>query len=137
MLLTVAAKPNSLTATSFTFVVIGSQQWRPRSVVATVTTAAGGQPNRGYTLAFTDGTNTVAQVGAADGGTEPASGTITWANAPAAMSAAGNLFSSIAPIPDLILNPGYNIVGTIINPHAGDTWDTALVWYEYVDTSQS
>lgn len=136
MLLTVAVKPNTLTATSFTYIVIGSQLWRPRSVVMTVSTAAGGQPNRAYLLQFTDGTTTVAQVGAADGGTEPATGTITWANAPSAISAAGSKFTSIAPIPDLDLPPGYNIVGSIINPHAGDTINTAIVWYDYTDTTQ-
>lgn len=135
MLLTVAFTPTSLTATAFTYVVPGNQQWRPRSVVATVTTDTGGQPNRGYVLAFTDGTATVAQVGNDDNGTEPADGTLTWANCPAASSAAGNLFTSVAPIPDLILNPGYHIVGTIINPAAADMWVTAVVWYEYVDTA--
>jgi hypothetical protein len=135
VLLTVAFVPNTLTAISFTYIVPGNQQWRPRSVLATVTTGAGGQPNRGYTLAFTDGTNTVAQVGADDNGAEPASGTITWANAPSASSAAGSTFSSIAPIPDLILNPGYHIVGTILHPAGADTWVSAIVWYEYVDTA--
>ncbi len=135
MLLTVAFTPTTLTATQFVYVVPGNQQWRPRSVVATVTTGAGGQPNRGYTLAFTDGTTTVAQVGNQDNGTEPATGTLTWANMSAATVAAGSKFSSVAPIPDLVLNPGYNIVGTIVNPAGADTWVTAIVWYDYVITA--
>lgn len=135
MLLQVATKPASLTAFTFTYIVPGNQQWRPRSVVATVTTAAGGQPNRGYTLQFTDGTTVVAQVGNTDNGTEPASGTLTWTNAPAATNKAGSTFTSVAPIPDLVLNPGYNIVGTITNPAGSDTWVTAIVWYDYVQTT--
>ena len=134
MLLTVAAKPNTLTATKFTFVVPGNQIWRVRSVVATVNTGTGGQPNRGYTLQYTDGTTVVAQVGADDGGTQPASGTITWANAPGGISAAGSTFSSIAPLADTNLRPGYNIIGTIVNSVAGDAWQTAIVWYSYVDS---
>lgn len=129
--LKVKAIPDSLSTTSFTFVVPGKERWRLRSVVGTVSTAVGGQPNRAYTLAITDGTTTVAQTGAADGGTEPASGTITWADCTNALSAAGTKFSSVAPIPRLDLIAGYHIVGTIINPHAGDAWGTAIVWYEY------
>ena len=130
------AGPNTLTATTFTFVGPGSQQWRPRSVLATVTTVAGGQPNRGYLLQITDGTTTVASVGNDDNGTEPASGTLTWADAPGASSAAGSSFASIAPIPTLVLNPGYTIVGTIVNAMAGDTWVSALVWYEFLYTEE-
>lgn len=135
MLLAVATKPDVLTATGFTFVVPGNQRWRPRSVVATVTTAVGGQPNRGYTLTITDGTTTVAQVGNTDAGTEPASGTLTWADTSGASSAAGSTFSSIAPIPDLSIEPGYHIVGAIVNAHAGDTWVSATVWYDFSYTT--
>lgn len=134
MLLTVDAAPDTLTATEFRFVVPGAQQWALRSVVATVTTDTGGQPARGYLLQITDGTNLVAQVGNTDNGTEPAAGTLTWANAPSASSNAGNAFTSIAPIPGLVLNPGYTIIGTIVNPVGIDAWLTALVWYEFVFT---
>lgn len=134
MLLTVAFKPTSIAATTFVYVVPGNQQWRPRSVVATVFADVGGYPNRGYTLAFTDGTNTVALAGNQDNGLEPVTGTLTWANTPSGTAQVPGFFTSIAPIPDLLLNPGYHIEGTIINPAAGDSWLTALVWYEYVDT---
>ena len=134
MLRQVATKPATLTATTFTYVVPGNQRWTPLSVVATVTTGVGGQPNRGYTLTFTDGTTTVAKVGADDNGTEPASGTLTWADAPDQTVKAGSVFVSVAPIPKMTLYPGYTIVGTIVNPAGADTWVTAVVWYDYVDT---
>lgn len=136
MLLAVAAAPNTLSAFTFTFVVPGNQIWFPRSVVATVTTAVGGQPHRGYTLQFTDGTTVVAQVGNADNGTEPASGTLTWANCADATNAAGSTFTSVAPIPALSLKAGYTIVGTIVNPAGADTWATARVWYDYAETNR-
>lgn len=100
---------------------------------ATVATAVGGQPNRGYTLSITDGTNVVAKVGAADNGTEPATGAITWTDTSAGSSAAGNLFASVAPIPKVALDPGYQIIGDIVNPHAGDQWLSAVVWYVFAN----
>lgn len=134
MLLTVDAAPDTPDAFTFSFTVPGAQQWALRSVVATVSTDTGGQPSRGYLLQVTDGTNLVAQVGNADNGTEPATGTLTWANAPAAGSSAGALFTSVAPIPSLVLNPGYTIIGTIVNPAGADAWLTALVWYQFTYT---
>lgn len=131
MLLTVDPAPDSQTATSFTFVVPGDQLWIVRSVVATVSTDTGGQPTRGYMLQVTDGTNVVAQSGNTDGGTEPATGTLTWANAPGAESSAGAVFSAIAPFPNLTLKPGYNIIGTIVNSVGADAWISALVWYDF------
>ena len=132
--LKVNAAPDSISATEFVFVVPGHRQWRLRSVYATVSTAVGGQPNRGYTLSITDGTNTVAKSGAADNGTEPASGAITWTDAPAASSKAGQLFASVGSLAALDLDPGYRIIGDIVNAHAGDAWVSAVVWYEYTDT---
>lgn len=135
MLLTVDPAPDSQTATEFVFVVPGDQLWIVRSVVATVSTDTGGQPDRGYLLSVTDGTNVVAQSGNQDGGTEPAVGTLTWANAPMAESEAGNTFSALAPFPNLTLKPGYNIVGTIVNPVGVDAWVNALVWYDFTYTT--
>jgi hypothetical protein len=131
VLLTVATAPDLLTATAFTFVIPGAQQWYPRSVCATVATAPGGINVRSYLLQITDGTNLVAQVGAADGNVDPATGTVTWANAPAALSATTGQFSSLGPLPDLVLNPGYVITGTILNPFGADTWVSAVVWYDF------
>lgn len=134
MPLKVNTQPDTIDVFTFVFVVPGLQAWRPRSVVATVQTAAGGTGGRGYTLELTDGTNVVAQVPANDGGNDPAVGTITWTSAPAALSTAGPLFTSLAPIPKLTIVAGYTIVGTIVNPTPGDTWVDALVWYDYQDT---
>lgn len=135
MLLTVNTTPDEFSANDFTFTVPGDQRWNLRSVVATVSTDVGGQPGRDYILQITDGTNIVAQVGNSDGGIEPAFGTLTWANAPAATSSAGNQFSSIAPIPTLILNPGYTVYGSIFGQAPLDAFITAAVWYEFVATS--
>lgn len=133
MPLKVDTQPDAFDVFTFTFVVPGNELWRPRSVVATVSTAAGGMGDRGYTLAITDGTNIVAQVPANDGGNDPATGTITWTTAPTAISSAGALFTSLAPIPTLALTSGYTLVGTIVNPTPGDTWLEALCWYDYTN----
>lgn len=101
-------------------------------MLAVASTASGGQPNRGYTLGITDGTSLVAQVGADDGGDEPATVTATWADAPAGIVSSGSLCTVVAPLPALTLKPGYVITGTIVNAVTDDTWLSALVWYDYV-----
>lgn len=134
LLLTVKAASVVGTVTTWSLTVPGNQLWYPRSFVAVASTTVGGSPNRAYTLGITDGSNLVAKVGAADAGTEPATVTVTWANVPSAASTSGNIGTTVAPLPALILKPGYVITGTIINSHAGDTWASALCWYDYIDT---
>lgn len=134
MLLTVKPALIVVPTVTFTFVVPGAQSWRLRSVRALATRAVGGTPNRAYTLQITDGTNPVAVVGAADAGTEPGTCTVTWANAPASSIASGASGISTAPLGPLGMNPGYVITGTIVSPAAGDTWTSAVAWYEFVYT---
>lgn len=136
MLLDVVAAELTAPATTFSFVVPGDRVWSLRSIVAVVNTDAGGQPDRGYTLAITDGTTLVARVGADDNGTEPAELTITWADAPAGTVQAGAVATSIAPLPRLTLKPGYVITGTIVNPVGTDTWISAVAWYEYTPSAR-
>jgi hypothetical protein len=121
--------------TSFTIVVPGDQQWTLRSVYAKATRAVGGLPNRAYTLIISDGLNTVAAVGADDGGTEPGTVELTWSNMPGGISTAGAQAVSVAPLPPFILNPGYSIVGAIIGAAAGDTFTVAQCWHDYILTS--
>lgn len=134
-MLTVAKATLTGTVVTFSFTVPGAQQWALRSVSAVASRAAGGTPNRAYTLGVTDGTNPVAVVGADDNGTEPGTCTVTWANAPAGTIAAGTVGISVAPIANMILNPGYVITGTIISPASGDTWTSAVVWYDFEYTT--
>lgn len=121
--------------TTFSFVVPGAQRWTVLTVVGTVTRAAGGTPNRAYQLTVTDGTTTVAAVGADDAGTDPGTCTVTWANTPGGTTASGAVGVSAAPLPNLRLSPGYVITGTILSPVAGDTWASAVVWYDFAWTS--
>lgn len=130
MLLVVTAA-ELVAADVFQFVVPGDRIWHVRSVLAVAATDVGGQPDRGYTLGITDGTSLVAQVGAEDNGTEPATVTITWCDAPAGTVEAGALATSVAPLPRLTLKPGYVITGTILNPTGTDAWVSAVAWYEY------
>lgn len=119
---------------TFTAVVPGQQLWTIRSILAVATRGAGGAPNRSYLLSFTDGTSTVAQMGAADAGTDPGTCTITWADASPAAIGLGNAGFSLAPIVRSPLPPGYNIIGTFKGNVAGDAWTSARVWFDYVDT---
>lgn len=125
--------PGGLT---FSITVPGQEQWSLRSVFGTVTRGAGGLPDRAYTLTVTDGTNTLAAVGALDAGTEPGTASVTWANMPATALGAGSVGISVAPVPTLVLNPGYVLIGEILNPGAGDAWDSALAWYDFVFTNR-
>jgi hypothetical protein len=122
--------------TTFTFTVPGDQQWTIRSVCAVATRAAGGIPNRAYTLVVTNGTVTVAAVGADDAGTEPGSCTVTWANTPGGTTASAATGISIAPLGPLVLPPGYKLTGTIVGAVAGDTWASAVAWYDYTYTGR-
>jgi len=135
MVLAVASQPQQLTATGFVFQVPGSQLWAPRSVIITVARAAGGVPNRGYQLQITNGPNVVAASGAQDAGTEPGVCTITWCAASASAVAAGSVGVVVASLPTNTLEPGYLIQGVIVNPAAGDTIETAVVWYDFTYTT--
>lgn len=121
-------------ATSFTIVVPGDQRWVLRSVYAKVTRAAGGVPNRSYTLIVSDGLTTVAAVGADDNGTEPGTCELTWSNLPGATVASGGAGVSVAPLPPFVLNPGYQLFGSIVGAAAGDTFTVARCWHDYVLT---
>lgn len=119
-------------STTFQITVPGDQFWYPRSVIAVAETDVGGAPNRAYQLTFATSTGPVAVNGANDAGTEPATVTVTWCNCPAATVAAGNVGTSVAPIPTLELRPGYTITGEILSPFGVDTWSSAFVWYDFV-----
>jgi hypothetical protein len=134
MLLQVNAQPNTLTGTTFSFVVPGHQLWMVRSVVAVASTHVGGQPNRGYTLTIARGTTTVAKAGADDAGTEPATVTVTWADMPASSVGAGNVGTSVGAVTFPTIEPGYVLTGTILNSVAGDAWTSATCWFEFVDS---
>ena len=119
---------------TFVFVVPGDQQWMPRSFRASSLRAAGGAPQRAYTLTITDGTNIVAAVAAADAGSEPGTCEVTWTNTPASVVASGSQGVSVAPIANFVLKSGYVITGEIINPAAGDVWLDAVCWTDFVYT---
>lgn len=131
MLLSVQPAQLSIPTAQFVFVVPGQQAWTPRSVIGTVSRDVGGAPARAYTLEITDGTTLVAAVGADDAGTEPGVCTVTWCDVPAATSSAGSVGTVVAPLPRLLLNPGYVITGTIVNGAPADTWLTAAVWFDF------
>lgn len=134
MTLKVVTVPTSFSATTFVFQVPGNERWTLRSVRADVNRAVGGAPNRAYSLSVTDGTSTVAQAGADDAGAEPGVTSITWCDCPAGTVAAGSDGVVVAPLPNLTVAPGYQIVGTIIGAVAGDQWADALVWLDYLLT---
>lgn len=120
--------PGALTVT---FLVPGHEIWTPRTVRALADRGAGGAPNRSYMLTIGDGQNIVAQVGAADAGTDPGSCDVTWANMPAASSASGALGVTVAPLGPFRLPAGYLLTATIDSPAAGDQWTNAICWYDY------
>jgi len=131
LLQVVRAEPASLGIT-FVFVVPGHQVWLPRTFTALANRAAGGIPNRAYTLTITDGTSVVARVGAADAGTEPGTCQVTWGNTAANAIGAGGVGTSVAPLGPFTLKPGYVITGTIENPAVGDAWVSASCWTDFV-----
>lgn len=132
--------PTTLAATitpaspTFAFLVPGDKLWAIRSIVAVAHTAIGGAPDRGYMLSVATSTGNVMVVGASDAGTEPATVTITWANAPGSTVTAGAIGTVVAPFASPVLYPGYTLTGTIDNPAVGDTWISATVWYDYTPT---
>lgn len=122
-------------APDVTFLVPGHELWMPRSIFAIADRAAGGAPDRSYTLQISDGANVVAQVGAVDAGDEPGTCDVTFANAPAAAVNAGTVGITLAPLAPLRLPAGYTLTVTIVNPAVGDTWVTAVCWYDFVLSS--
>lgn len=135
MYLTVSPADPIIIPTTFSFTVPGDQRWSLRSIRASATVDVGGSPNRVYTLTITNGTVIVAQVGAADAGGEPGTRVITWADLPAASVAAGTEGISVAPLPPVMLNPGYEIIGEINNGAVADQWDDVVAWYDYAYTA--
>lgn len=131
MLLSVQPIPIGIISTFFGVVVPGHQTWYPRSFFAIAQRGAGGAPDRSYLLTISDGTNVVATVGADDNGTEPGTCEITWAQTPAATVAAGATGVTVAPLAALVLPAGYQILGSILNPVAGDAWVSATAWFDY------
>lgn len=134
MLLSVLPAEIDQPALTFTFTVPGHQIWTPRSFRATCSKDVGGSPLRVYNLFITDGTSTVAMVGAQDAGDEPGTCTVTWANAPGAASSSGNEGVSVAPLAPFQLNAGYVITGEILAPAPNDTWLDAVAWYDFIYT---
>lgn len=120
---------------TFALVVPGDQYWVLRSVRAVATRAAGGAPNRAYTLQITNAAIVVAAIGADDAGAEPGTCGVTWANTPGGTIASGATGVSVAPLGPFALPPGYTLTGTIISPAAGDTWTSAVCWYDYAYTT--
>ncbi|HET9247701.1 MAG TPA: hypothetical protein VFO15_17995 [Xanthobacteraceae bacterium] len=117
----------------FTVTVPAQQQWRVFSVCAVVSRAAGGIPNRAYQLALSDGTTTFVTSPAADAGTEPGTCTVTWCNGSPASVASGATGVSLGPLTPVVLNPGYKLIGTVLNGTVTDQWTSAVVWVEYTD----
>lgn len=135
MLLTTLAAELAPGDQTFTFVVPGDKQWKIRSVYAVAARDTGGAPDRAYTLTVATSTGIVLAVGAADAGSEPGDCTVTWTNAPGATSEAGMHGVTLAPFNPPTLQPGYTIVGTIVNPAAADEWSLATVWYDFALTT--
>lgn len=113
------------------FVVPGHQLWRPRAFHAVAHKEVGGAPDRSYVLNITDGTNTVASIGAADAGDEPGTCEVTWAPTPSAASSAGSRGIAVAPLTDFVLPAGYRVDLLMVNTVAGDQWVSAVAWVDY------
>jgi hypothetical protein len=135
MTVKVVTRPDSLTATTFTFVVPAGEIWSLRSVVVNVTRGAGGAPGRAYRLDITNGTSVVSAFGAADAGTDPGTCEITWCQAPAGADATGNAGIVSAPMRADRCPTGYQIIGTITGSVAGDLITAATVWCDFVNAS--
>lgn len=133
MPLVVNAQPDTLLASTFSFIVPGHQQWALRSIRADVARGAGGTPDRSYELQITNGTSIVAAVPADDAGDEPGVCSITWVNANPSKTAAATDGVVVAPLAPVVLDPGYVVVCSILNDVADDAWLRAVAWYEYVD----
>jgi hypothetical protein len=131
----VVTQPDLLTATTFTFVVPAGEVWSLRAVNATCARGAGGTPGRAYRLDITNGTTTVSAFGAQDAGTDPGACEITWADCPAGADATGNAGIVTAPMKADKLPTGYQIVGTITGAVAGDAWDSASVWFDFIEAA--
>lgn len=129
-LLTVATVPDTLTATTFAFVIPGGERWDIRSVFAQAVKDTGGAPDRSFELTVTNGTDTVSAVGATDIGTEPGTIDVTWTNAPAQASAGGAHGVVLAPFNPPGLFPGYVVTGSIVQPAGADSWTNVVVWYD-------
>lgn len=116
--------------TPFTFTVPGQRIWRILSVVATLSRAVGGTPNRALQLAVSNGTQTILTSPADDAGTEPGTLTVTWANAQPAAVASGSTGVTLGPLPVLTIYPGYVLTGTVLNAQVGDQWTAARIWVD-------
>lgn len=133
MTVKVVTQPDSLTATTFTFVVPAGEIWSLRAVNAVANRGAGGTPGRAYRLDVLNGQTVVSAFGAQDAGTDPGTCEITWCQAPAGADATGNAGIVSAPMLADRVPTGYTIVGTITGAVAGDAWDHASVWLDFVN----
>lgn len=135
MPLTTLAAPIDGPTILFQFIVPGDKLWKIRSVLAVATRDVGGTPDRTFLLTVSTSTGPVLAVAADDAGAEPGICTVTWTNAPGSHSDAGPLGVSLAPFNPPTLYPGYVITGSIENGAAGDTWESATVWYDFTPSS--
>lgn len=116
--------------TPFTFTVPGQRRWKLISVVATLSRAVGGAPNRALTLTITNGTNVIMASTATDAGTEPGTLTVTYANAQPTSVASGATGVTLGPLPVVTLLPGYVISGAVVNGAVADQWTRAVAWVD-------
>lgn len=121
---------------SVTFLVPGDRTWLVRSVFALVNKANSGGAERAYTATVQTSTGVVAAVGAPDAGTEPGQCEITWADVSGSTSAVANFGVVVAPMHLPPLAPGYTITLAVIGGAAGDSFASAIVWYDYVPTGE-
>lgn len=116
--------------TPFTFTVPGQRIWRVLSVIATLTRAVGGTPNRALQLAISNGTVAILASPADDAGTEPGTLTVSWTNAQPNAVSSGGTGVSLGPLPVVVCQPGYVLTGTVLNAATGDQWTAAYAWVD-------
>lgn len=120
--------------TPWTLTVPGQRVWAVLSVVAVLSRAVGGTPNRALRLVITDGTNTVMASPATDAGTEPGTLTATWCNAQPNTVSSGSTGVTLGPLPAITVLPGYVFTGSVVNGAVADQWTSAVVWVDESDT---
>lgn len=114
----------------FVFVVPGQYAWTFQSIYAVCSRANGGTNTRTLTLTMTDGTHTLAQSPFLDTAPDPGLLAVTWANMQVGSTALITDNVAVSPWPAITIAAGYNLIGSIDNPQAGDIWTSAVCWVD-------
>lgn len=130
MLRTFVAEPVAPN-TPFVLVPPGQWFWRVYTVFAVLSRVAGGGGTRTPTLTITNGSRNLLTSPFIDTAPDPGSLSVTWMQVAQVQPTTLANGAVTVPLPLLRLEPGYEIIGDILNAQPGDQWVSAIAFVDY------